>query len=121
MVNNGTKMACYDTTKQWVASTGYFPKGSTLTILTSATIAGFFMTVTVAPFDMVRTRMMNQPVDGPRLYSSFFDCMVKVVRAQGVASLWAGFLPMWSRVSPTATLQLFLYENIMVLAGGKSI
>jgi hypothetical protein len=46
-------MACYDATKQWVASTGVFPKGSSVTILTSATIAGFFMTMTVAPFDMV--------------------------------------------------------------------
>jgi hypothetical protein len=120
---------------------------------------------------------MNQPVDGPRLYTSFADCIVKVtekraalgevreelealkappsigggqhtrtlttlfpfflllalgglwrracggqvVRAQGVASLWAGFVPMWSRVAPTATLQLLLYEKMMVLTGGKAI
>jgi len=121
MVNNGTKMACYDATKQWVASTGVFPKGSSVTILTSATIAGFFMTMTVAPFDMVRTRLMNQPVDGPRIYTSFADCIVKVVRAQGPLSLWSGFLPMWSRVAPTATLQLLLYEKMMVFTGGKAI
>jgi solute carrier family 25 protein 14/30 len=45
----------------------------------------------------------------------------QVVRAQGVASLWAGFVPMWSRVAPTATLQLLLYEKMMVLTGGKAI
>jgi len=50
-------MACYDYSKQWVASTGVFEKGSTATILTSATIAGFFMTLTVAPFDMVSIYM----------------------------------------------------------------
>ena len=28
----------------------------------SAFTAGFFMTCTVAPFDIIRTRLMNQPV-----------------------------------------------------------
>jgi hypothetical protein len=32
-----------------------------LFFLGSIVVAGFFMTVTVAPFDMMRTRLMNQP------------------------------------------------------------
>ena len=31
------------------------------------------MTCTVAPFDKIRTRLMNQP-PGERLYNNFFDC-----------------------------------------------
>jgi hypothetical protein len=40
--------------------------------------AGFFMATTVAPFDMVRTRLMNQPPDA-KIYNGFVDCVVKVM------------------------------------------
>jgi hypothetical protein len=39
--------------------------------------AGFFMACTVSPFDMVRTRLMNQPPNA-RIYNNFIDCFVKV-------------------------------------------
>jgi hypothetical protein len=39
--------------------------------------AGFFMACTVSPFDMVRTRLMNQPPDA-KIYKGFFDCFMKV-------------------------------------------
>jgi len=45
----------------------------------------------------------------------------QVIRAQGVFSLWSGFIPMWSRIAPGSVLQLFLYEKIMALTGGKAI
>ncbi len=34
----------------------------------SAFSAGFFMAVTVTPFDMIRTRLMNQP-PGAKIYN----------------------------------------------------
>jgi len=39
----------------------------------AAFTAGFFMTCTVSPFDIMRTRLMNQPTD-KKIYSGFFDC-----------------------------------------------
>ena len=62
----------------------------------SATGAGFFMTCTVAPFDMVRTRLMNQPADA-KIYSNAIDCFTKIVSQEGPATLWRGFIPIWSR------------------------
>lgn len=122
MVNNGTKMAVYDECKQAIKKTGLFAKDGQAIVMASATIAGFFMTLTVAPFDFVRTRLMNQPVGGPKLYNSFADCFLKVIKGpQGVMVLWSGFIPMWTRVAPTATLQLMAFEQLMKISGGKSI
>ena len=120
MVNNGTKMACYDVIKKKIKATGIATEGVPLQFL-SAFSAGFVMTCTVAPFDMIRTRLMNQPTDGPRMYKNFFDCGVKVVRAQGPLALWAGFVPMWGRTAPTATIQLILFEQIMRVTGGDAL
>ena len=62
MVLNGTKMACYDQISGIINDSGIVPKGIPTQFL-SAFGAGFFMTCTVAPFDMVRTKLMNQPPD----------------------------------------------------------
>jgi len=87
----------------------------------SSFIAGFIMTLCVAPFDMVRTQLMNQPSEGPRLYNGFLDCTMKVVQQRGPLSLWSGFIPMWGRIAPNAMIQLTLFEQITRLTGGKTM
>merc|ERR1719296_254730 len=86
MVLNGTKMACYDTIKGIVVDTTGLPKSSLVVQFLAATSAGFFMTCTVSPFDMVRTRLMNQPADA-KIYNNALDCM-KIIKNEGVATLW---------------------------------
>lgn len=52
-------------------------------------IIGFFMTITVTPFDMVRTRLMNQPKDKV-IYTGLVDCMTKVAKQEGFTALYKG-------------------------------
>ena len=111
MVLNGTKMACYEQIKDVITSFGVWDKNSIVTQFFAAMGAGFFMTVTVAPFDMVRTRLMNQPTD-KKLYNNALDCAVRIYKKEGVPVFWKGFMPIWSRFAPNTTLQLIFYENI---------
>jgi hypothetical protein len=69
----------------------------------SAFTAGFAMACTVSPFDIMRTRLMNQPVDA-KIYNGFFDCGKKIMANEGPAGFYKGFLPIWGRFAPTATL-----------------
>merc|ERR1719410_2998747 len=78
MVLNGTKMACYDQMKGLVVSTTGLPKSHLAVQFLAAASAGFFMTCTVSPFDMVRTRLINQPADA-KIYNNALDCIVKIV------------------------------------------
>jgi hypothetical protein len=96
VVLNGTKMACYDQIKGELVKAGVVPAKGIFTDFLAAFGAGFFMTCTVAPFDKIRTRLMNQPADA-KLYTGFLDCAVKIVKAEGPGGLWAGFLPIWAR------------------------
>jgi hypothetical protein len=111
MVLNGTKMACYDVIKQKISDAGVIPKGLA-TNFCAAFSAGFFMACTVTPFDMVRTRLMNQPMGADRLYANFVDCVIKVVSKEGPQALYSGFIPVWARFAPTTTIQLVLFEII---------
>jgi len=120
MVLNGTKMACYDQAKGVVVSTTGLNKSSLLVQFLSAASAGFFMTCTVAPFDMVRTRLMNQPADA-KIYNNAFDCFGKIITQEGPLTLWRGFIPIWSRFAPTTTLQLIIFEQLRSFMGMKSL
>ena len=71
-VLNATKMGCYDLCKNTVKSSGIANEGIPLQFM-SALCAGFFMTCTVSPFDIIRTRLMNQPIDA-KIYNGFVDC-----------------------------------------------
>jgi hypothetical protein len=120
MVLNGTKMACYDQAKVFIVDTTGWEKSSMSTQFFSAVVAGFFMTCTVSPFDMIRTRLMNQPADA-KIYSSAFDCAYKIAAQEGPLTFWRGFMPIWSRFAPTTTLQLIIFEQLRSAMGMKSL
>lgn len=117
---NATKMGVYDVTKGYVTDYTGWSRKDVRTSFASAFVAGFFMTVTVAPSDMIRTKLMNQPTDA-KLYDGFVDCAKKTVQEGGVLSLWRGFIPIWARFAPQATLQLLTIEVIYNTMGFKGI
>lgn len=119
MVLNGTKMACYDQIKGMIVSSGVIPSGIP-TQFCSAFGAGFFMATTVAPFDMVRTRLMNQPPDA-KLYNGAFDCVGKILANEGPGGFYRGFIPIWMRFAPTTCLQLIIFEQLRGVLGMKGL
>ena len=119
-VLNGTKMACYDKIKGEVATASGWSRKDRRLQFVSAGAAGFFMTCTVAPFDMVRTTLMNQPTDR-RIYTGFVDCAAKIAKEKGPSYFYRGFLPIWGRFAPQATLQLMIFEVLLGAAGFDAI
>jgi len=117
---NATKMGCYDMAKGYVADSSGWTRKDPRTVFCSSFIAGLFMTITVAPSDMIRTKLMSQPTD-KKIYEGFTDCAMKTVKEGGVLSLWRGFLPIWARFAPQATLQLLTIEALYNHFGFKGI
>jgi len=115
MVLNGTKMSCYDSIKFSIKKSGYIPSGLP-TQFCAAFAAGFFMAITVTPFDMIRTRLMNQPPDA-KIYKGFVDCALKIIKGHGPQGLYAGFFPIWARFAPTTTMQLIMFEQLKPFFG----
>eukprot|EP00538_Stauroneis_constricta_P001217 CAMPEP_0119551440 /NCGR_PEP_ID=MMETSP1352-20130426/4697_1 /TAXON_ID=265584 /ORGANISM="Stauroneis constricta, Strain CCMP1120" /LENGTH=304 /DNA_ID=CAMNT_0007597499 /DNA_START=279 /DNA_END=1193 /DNA_ORIENTATION=+ len=117
---NSTKMGVYDITKGYVVTTTGWARKDTRTAFLSSFVAGFFMTCTVAPFDRIRTKLMSQPTNS-QMYKGMTDCLVKTVQAEGPLSLWRGFVPIWARFAPMASLQLLTIEFLYDKLGFKSI
>lgn len=111
-IMSGTKMSCYDEIKGHVVNyTGWKRKDIKCQAVSSFG-AGFIMTCTSLPFDMVRTTLMNQPID-KKLYNGFLDASVKIFKNHGPLGFYKGFIPMWGRIAPITILQLVIYDNLL--------
>ncbi|XP_028043897.1 mitochondrial uncoupling protein 4 [Bombyx mandarina] len=121
LVNMGD-LASYDYTKQFLMRE--FGMADTMLVHAAAAFnAGFVAAVLGTPADVLKTRLMNQPV-GPdgrgTLYRGMIDCLQQSVRNEGVLSLYKGFLPLWMRLGPWALINWIAFENIMLAIGGKT-
>jgi solute carrier family 25 uncoupling protein 27 len=103
---NSAGIASYDGTKQVVV--GWLREGGSAALqqrlprqraaaaqehlpsLCAAAVCGVVSTVVSCPLDVVKTRIMNSR---PGTYTGPNDCLVQLIRAEGLASMWKGVLP----------------------------
>jgi len=83
--------------------------------------AGFIAATVTAPIDLVKSRVMIQPVDPATgrgvLYAGIVDCFQRVVRQEGFFALYKGFNTQWLRIGPHTTISLMVFEHLRYLAG----
>nr|XP_057911780.1 solute carrier family 25 member 34 [Doryrhamphus excisus]XP_057911781.1 solute carrier family 25 member 34 [Doryrhamphus excisus]XP_057911782.1 solute carrier family 25 member 34 [Doryrhamphus excisus]XP_057911784.1 solute carrier family 25 member 34 [Doryrhamphus excisus] len=113
MVGSAAQLATFTSAKERVSHSQWFSDGSWLTALIAASISGVAVAVTMTPFDVVSTRLYNQPVDElhrGRLYSGFWDCLLKVCQAEGLLGLYKGMGPVFLRLAPHTVLSMLFWD-----------
>ena len=122
-VVNGAGIAAYDHSKQ--AAVAMLGEGDSLAARFVAALAGGVVTSLVGcPFDVLKTRMMNQAAAaataGAAVYSSTWSCLVATVRVEGVLALWKGLLPVYCRQAPFNMLNYLIMEALTKQLLGRS-
>lgn len=90
--------------------------------IASGLVAGLTATAACSPFDVIKSRVMSQPLNkqGRGLwYSSMFDCWAKCLKTEGIVFMWRGFWPSYLSKGPTVVLFFILYEKIRILGDEK--
>eukprot|EP01034_Spumella_vulgaris_P031585 gene31585-39015_t len=77
--------------------------------------AGFTAAVVSAPVDLIKTRLMNQSIDpltgkGTE-YKGMLDVAGKIIKSEGVLSLYKGFIPTWLRLGPYTLIAFMTFEQ----------
>mmetsp|Transcript_85619 Transcript_85619/g.151630 ORF Transcript_85619/g.151630 Transcript_85619/m.151630 type:complete len:300 (-) Transcript_85619:373-1272(-) len=88
--------------------------GSWLGTLAAASCAGFVATTAMNPFDVVSTRLYNQPrlpCGTGALYSGPIDCLTKSLKAEGPAVLVKGWSSHVGRLVPHTVYCLVFFEK----------
>eukprot|EP00541_Cyclophora_tenuis_P018939 CAMPEP_0116563090 /NCGR_PEP_ID=MMETSP0397-20121206/12532_1 /TAXON_ID=216820 /ORGANISM="Cyclophora tenuis, Strain ECT3854" /LENGTH=192 /DNA_ID=CAMNT_0004089479 /DNA_START=42 /DNA_END=620 /DNA_ORIENTATION=+ len=118
MAMNVGMLACYDQAKEVTARVLNDPMtdGPSLpTKLGSAAIAGFTAAFFSLPFDLVKSRLMNQKPDvdtGKLPYRGVMDCAVKIAQREGPLGFYGGFAAYYGRCAPHAMIILLSIESI---------
>ncbi|XP_060710464.1 solute carrier family 25 member 35 isoform X2 [Hemiscyllium ocellatum] len=92
-----------------------FQPGSWLVSLTAGMVSSIFVVLAMTPFDVVSTRLYNQPVDRKGkgvIYRGYLDCFARTVRKEGLYGLYKGTGASYFRLGPHTILSLFLWEEM---------
>lgn len=112
-VNLG-ELATYDYAKDFWLSTGIVDDNIYCHVM-SAVCSGFFASLCSTPFDVAKTRIMNQGTE--IIYNGTFDCLRKTASSEGFLALYKGFLPGWGRLGPWQLVFWVSYEQLRRLTG----
>jgi len=114
-----SQVPCYDHFKHSMLDRGYMHEGYVCHFACSM-VAGFVAASVTSPADLIKSRVMIQPVDPTGrgiLYSGVVDCCMQVVRKEGPLALYKGFNGQWLRIGPHTTVSLVVFEQLRRLAG----
>ncbi|XP_060528397.1 solute carrier family 25 member 35-like [Cylas formicarius] len=81
-------------------------------------VGGIALTAVGTPFDLILTRIYNQPIDSHGkgiLYKNYADCIRKVYNSEGVMGFYKGIGPMYLRLGPHTVLCLIFWDQLKSL------
>lgn len=98
-VGSAIQLATFDRCKQGLVRSGWM-QDNIAADFSASFCSGFLVCVGMNPFDVISTRMYNQPIDHAthrgKLYSGVTDCLAKTIKTEGLAGLYKGFFGMKS-------------------------
>ncbi|NXK80243.1 S2534 protein, partial [Amazona guildingii] len=114
-VGSAAQLATFASAKDWVCEHQWFREGSWAAVLAGGMVSGVAVAVTMTPFDVVSTRLYNQPVDADgtgKLYRGFLDCVLQISSKEGLLGLYKGIGAVYLRLGPHTVLSLFFWDEL---------
>eukprot|EP00747_Dinoflagellata_sp_TGD_P032686 gnl/TRDRNA2_/TRDRNA2_136143_c0_seq2.p1 gnl/TRDRNA2_/TRDRNA2_136143_c0~~gnl/TRDRNA2_/TRDRNA2_136143_c0_seq2.p1 ORF type:complete len:315 (-),score=50.68 gnl/TRDRNA2_/TRDRNA2_136143_c0_seq2:78-989(-) len=115
-----SQVPSYDHVKHTLVDGGYMREGYFCHFFCSM-VAGVVAAAVTSPVDLVKSRIMVQPVDPATgqgtMYSGMVDCFQRVVQTEGPLALFKGFNSQWLRIGPHTTVSLMAFEQLRHIVG----
>ncbi|XP_067879763.1 solute carrier family 25 member 35 isoform X3 [Heterodontus francisci] len=115
IVGSASQLSTFSKTKQITNDLQVFKPGSWLVSLTAGMVSSVFVVLAMTPFDVVSTRLYNQPVDRQgkgTFYRGYLDCFSKTMRKEGLFGLYKGAGASYFRLGPHTILSLLFWEEL---------
>ncbi|KAG9351696.1 hypothetical protein JZ751_022947 [Albula glossodonta] len=117
-IGSAAQLSTFSGSKEFVAELQVFPEDSWLIALTAGMISSVVVVLAMTPFDVVSTRLYNQPVDRlgkGQLYKGFSDCFSKTLKKEGLTGLYKGLGASYFRLGPHTILSLLFWNELRKL------
>ena len=84
-------------------------------------MGGVITSLVGCPFDVLKTRLMNQGGGSATLYrGGVLGAALSIARTEGILAFWKGLLPVYCRQAPFNLLNYLIMEKLTVTFLGKS-
>ncbi|XP_050310744.1 solute carrier family 25 member 35-like [Anthonomus grandis grandis] len=113
-VGGSTQLLFFDYTKQFLNKFNV-TESPLLKSFIASMVGGVGISVMMNPFDLIMTRLYNQPIDASGkglLYHSYFDCVKKIIKSEGVLAFYKGIGPTYFRLGPHTVLCLVFFDEL---------
>ncbi|KAF8950391.1 hypothetical protein BGZ46_004568, partial [Entomortierella lignicola] len=91
------------------------PNGNLARNFVAGAIGGTFATILNTPFDVVKTRIQNQPKGSVLKYNWTLPAVGIVYREEGFRALYKGFVPKVLRLGPGGGILLVVFDTVSTL------
>lgn len=84
----------------------------------SSMVGGVAISVAMTPFDLILTRLYNQPTDAigrGLMYKNYLDCVYKIYKSEGLLAFYKGIGPLYLRLGPHTVLCLVFFDELRSL------
>ncbi|CAH0554859.1 unnamed protein product [Brassicogethes aeneus] len=112
-VGSTSQLLSFDYAKAYLDNYEYFSGRPLLKSFLGSMVGGVAISVMMTPFDLILTRLYNQPIgeNGKgKLYISYMDCVSKIYRSEGISAFYKGVGPMYLRLGPHTVLCLVFWD-----------
>ncbi|KAI5793906.1 mitochondrial carrier domain-containing protein [Peziza echinospora] len=110
--NSATRFGVYTSLRQLAQS--YVRPGEKLGAVSTfgiGAVAGIVTVYVTQPLDSVKTRM--QSIEAKKEYRNSIHCAVRIVKEEGVRTLWSGAVPRLARLMMSGGIVFTMYEKSM--------
>ncbi|KAM9333093.1 solute carrier family 25 member 35 [Pholidichthys leucotaenia] len=117
-VGSAAQLSTFSSSKELVIDLQVFPENSWLVSLSAGMISSVVVVLAMTPFDVISTRLYNQPVDQfgkGQLYRGFTDCFSQTLKKEGLTGLYKGLGASYFRLGPHTILSLFFWDELRKL------
>ncbi|KAL4659905.1 solute carrier family 25 member 35-like [Arapaima gigas] len=114
-IGSAAQLTTFSASKELVSDLQVFAKDSWLVALSAGMISSVVVVMAMTPFDVVSTRLYNQPVDymgKGLLYQGFTDCFSKTLKKEGLIGLYKGLGASYFRLGPHTILSLLFWNEL---------
>eukprot|EP00123_Amoebidium_parasiticum_P000117 comp10292_c1_seq1/m.5103 comp10292_c1_seq1/g.5103 ORF comp10292_c1_seq1/g.5103 comp10292_c1_seq1/m.5103 type:complete len:186 (-) comp10292_c1_seq1:43-600(-) len=111
------QLSTYDECKRFFIQKVGLRSDALTTHFVSSLMASFYVVLGMNPFDVITTRLCNQPVVNGKgqLYNGFVDCFTKIVKTEGVGGLYKGTVAHYFRLGPHTIMTFVFWEQLKML------
>ncbi|XP_048857432.1 solute carrier family 25 member 35 [Brienomyrus brachyistius] len=117
-VGSAAQLSTFSASKEFVSDLQVFARDSWLEALSAGMVSSVVVVLAMTPFDVVSTRLYNQPVDHigkGLLYRGFVDCFSLTLKKEGLIGLYKGLGASYFRLGPHTILSLLFWDELRKL------